>query len=717
MATSRFPALLLALAALAAFSGRLAAQQPDTASADTAKLPVYRLEPITVTVTRSPEQLDRLPYAAGLITAGAIRGFEPTISLDESLLAMPGVMVNNRHNFALGNRISIRGFGSRSQFGVRGIRVIQDGIPLTLPDGQAQLNNVDLATAGRIEVIRGPASSLYGNAAGGVISIETEDPPPTAFAPELRIVGGGFGNERFYQKYDLKAGGQAGAFDYVTHLGHFQSDGYRLHSAAEYTIFNTRIRQRLDDRSSLTAVLNYVNAPTAQNPSSLDDSLARAKPDTARDLALSPAECPPDPGFGGCQDLAESFKQGQAGLTYRRLITSNQQISLMAYGLFRDLYNPIPFTLIELERKAGGGRIEYRYVPAGGRLLGLTLGFDIDHQADDRVESERDDTGVGDLTLNQDERVTSLGLFAHSHWQLGRSWELTLGLRYDRVRFKVDDLLVTAEDPDDSGVITLEPDTDLLGGAPISPVIGLSYAHAPWLNAYVNTGSAFQTPTTTELTDTLGGFNSQLEPERALNLEFGLKGTINRRLSYSLAAFHADIENQLIGFQAPGSERDFFLNTGSSQHRGLEASISALIAARLTLSGAYTYSDFQFDAFRTDEGDFGRNDVPGIPTHQFHGRLSYSHRSGLSGVAELTAVDGFFVDNANTARNDGYAVLDLRVGYRGLLGQLGIEPFLGVNNLLDVRYNSSVVINAVGGRFFEPAPGRNTFAGLRLSLE
>jgi len=682
-----------------------AAQAPERAPGDT--VPLYRLEGITVTVSRSRDEVIRLPYAVGLLGPAQIQGFEPTVSLDEALLEIPGVVVNNRYNFALGNRISIRGFGARTQFGVRGVRIIQDGIPLTLPDGQAQLSNLDLAAASRIEVIRGPASALYGNASGGVISIETAPAPPVPFRPELRILGGSFGDRRVYQKYDLKLGGREGGFDYVGHLSHFSTDGFRLHSRARHTLVNTRVRYALGERSDLSLVINYVDAPQAQNPSTLSDSLARANPDTARDIVLPPELCPPDPGFGGCQDVREETRQAQAGITYRQGLGANHEISLVGYGLSRKLDNRIPFRLIELERRAGGARAVYRFEPTKGRLSRLTAGLDLDHQSDERREFPRDDQGVGPLALDQDERVTALGLFAHGSLLLAADLELTLSLRYDRVRFAADDHLITADDPDDSGERTLDQ---------WSPMAGLRYTYAPWLHLYANVGRSFQTPTTTELTDTVGGFNPDLQAERATHYELGLKGTASGKVSYSLALFSADIEDQLIGSAAEGTERVFFRNAGSSVHRGIEAGASALLAPGLTLGAAYTFSYFSFDEFRSDTSDFSSNRLPGIPPHQFHGRLSYAHRSGISGSLKVTAVDGYYVDNGNRGRNDGYTVVDLRLGYR--IGPRGFEivPFLGINNLFDARYNSSVVVNAVAGRYYEPAPGRNAYAGLRLGL-
>ena len=686
-----------------------AAQQPsDTTGRDSsAVLPLYRLRGITVSVTRARGEVVKLPYAVSLLGAAEIQGLEPTISLDESLVEVPGVVVNNRYNFALGNRISIRGAGARSQFGVRGIRIIQDGIPLTLPDGQSQLNNLDLAAAGRIEVIRGPAASLYGNASGGVIDVLTEPPPSAVLRPELWALGGRFDNGRTYQKYDLKAAGVVDAFDYTGHLSFFQTDGYRLHSDARYSLLNTRVRYRPDDRSELTAVVNYSNAPRADNPSSLSDSLARAVPDTARDIVLSPGQCPPDPGFGGCQNLGEESQQGQAGLTYRRWLGDEHEISLMAYGLFRRLDNRIPFTLIGLDRRAGGARLVYRYSPRAGRLTALQAGVDLDGQHDDRVEHLRDDQGVGPVTLDQAERVTALGLFLYGSWLLTSELQLTASARYDLVRFQAFDRLVSVEDPDDSGGRTMDQ---------LSPMAGLRYTPVPWLNVYANVGRSFQTPTTTELTDIVGGFNPSLVPERATNYEIGAKGTAAQRLSYSLALFHQDIADQIIGFELAEIGRSFFRNAGSSNYIGLEASVSALLAAGLTATAAYTYSDFRFEQFVTDAGDFSGNRVPGIPPNQLHLRLSYGRASGFSGSLRFTAVDDYYVDSANQSRNAGYAIVDLRLGYDPTIQGLAIAPLIGVNNLFDARYNSSVVVNASRGNFFEPAPGRNLFAGLRVRL-
>jgi iron complex outermembrane receptor protein len=693
----------LVLATTALGPPNLSAQQPDTTRADS--VPLYRLEGITVTVSRSRDEVQRLPYAIGVLGAPEIQTLQATVSLDEALPQIPGVFVNNRYNLANGDRISIRGFGARSQFGVRGVRIIQDGIPLTLPDGQSQLNNLDLAAAGRIEVIRGPASALYGNASGGVISVQTESAPPGPLGGEIRLLGGSFGNGRLYQKYDLKAAGRPGRTDYYAHLSHFETDGYRLHSEARYTVFNGRLGYQPDSASELTLVANYADTPLADSPSSLTDSLARAKPDTARNIALSPEQCPPDPGFAGCQDLGEESRQGQLGINYRRRLGAEHQFSLMAYGLVRRLVNRIPFTLIELDRLAGGARLEYRYAPLTGRMTGLTAGIDLDGQADDRLEKARDADQTGPATLDQDERVTALGLFAQAGVGLYPDLELTVSLRYDRVIFAVDDRLMGAADPDDSGNRHMDQ---------LSPMAGLRYSPAPWLNVYANIGRSFQTPTTTELTDSLGGFNERLQPERAINYELGFKGTVSERLSYDLAIFRTDINGLIVGSAVPETERVFFENAGSSDHRGLELGVSTLVADGLVFTAAYTHSDFVFRDFRSEDGEFSGNRLPGVPPNQVYGALNYSHRSGATGALQVWGVEDYYVDNSNQNRNEGYVTTNIRMGYSLTARSLEILPVLGVNNIFDSRHNSSVVVNAVAGAFYEPAPGRHFYAGLRV---
>lgn len=695
--------LLAILVAPAALWG----QEQDTArAAQDTIVPVYNLERIEVTVTRIRSQVNRAPYAIHVVDERAIQAAEMTVGLEESLAEVAGVWVNNRHNFALGSRISIRGFGSRAQFGVRGVKLLLDGIPLTLPDGQSQLNNIDLATIGRVEVIRGPASSLYGNAAGGVISFSTEQPPAAVAAPELNVLWGSHGDGRNFQKYAAKLGGRQGDFDYVASLSHFRTDGFRQHSESQTTVVNTRARWLLDGATRLTAIVNAANTPVAQNPGSLPFALAETSPDTAWP-------------FNVAQRTGESARQIQGGLALQRRLSASHELRVSAWGLTRKLDNPIPPRIILVDRGGGGARAELEFTPVGSPVTAIIGGLEMEIQSDDRLEFENNGGSRGDTTLNQDEQVRGLGAFVQGVVELSERWALTLGARYDNVRFKVEDDFF--DDGDNSGSRTMDA---------FSPMVGVRHTARPWLNVYANVTRSFETPTTTELKNsptTTGGFNQILEPQKAWGAEIGFKGTVAERFDYSLANYCAWVSDELIPFEDPAVPgRSFFRNAGESRHCGIEAQAGWLVADGLTLSANYTFSDFQFTDYVVEGDTLDGNRLPGVPIHQAHGRLSYRSPVNVFGSLEVTYSDAYFTDDENSTRDEGgrnpsYTVFDLRLGYDGELGAWSFRPFLGVNNLFDTRYNSSVTINAFGApgqrRFYEPAPGRTFYAGLGVPVQ
>ncbi|MGH7504762.1 MAG: TonB-dependent receptor plug domain-containing protein, partial [Longimicrobiales bacterium] len=271
-------ATVLILVALSAVAAPLAAQPPTGRDTLPAVVPLDSLE---VTVTRRTVPVDRVPAAVSTVDRETIQRGQPTVTIDEALSAVPGVFVSNRYNFALGPKISVRGLGARASFGVRGVRVIADGIPLTMPDGQTNLNNLDLGSAGRIEVIRGPASALYGNAAGGVIAVTTEAPPEVPFAAEARLVAGNLGRgvhaPARLTKLQAKVGGTSGNAGYMVSVSRLETDGYRDFSAARQTLINAKAEFALDPRTSLTAVVNALDAPLAESPGSLPADSARVR--------------------------------------------------------------------------------------------------------------------------------------------------------------------------------------------------------------------------------------------------------------------------------------------------------------------------------------------------------------------------------------------------------------------------------------------------------
>jgi iron complex outermembrane recepter protein len=674
-----------------------AAQQRDT-------LRVVTLDSLDVSVTRRTVPLERVPAAVSALTRADLQAAQLTVALDEALAAVPGVVVSNRYNFSLGPKISIRGFGARTAFGVRGVRVIADGIPLTMPDGQTNLNNLDLGSAGRVEVIRGPASALYGNAAGGVIAVTTETPPPVPLGFEGRIiasdVGRGADMPTRLGKLQLKAGGEVGRASYLMSLSRLETDGFREFSSARQTLLNTTVRFAPDAITRITAVVNAVDAPLAQSAGALPADSARLRPRMAW-----PANVRTGSG--------EATRQAQAGVS---LVRSTQEGRLEAalYGLRRTLDNALPFGFIELGRWGGGGRIAYgRAFDVAGVPATLTAGADAELQSDDRREFDNVDGHAGDeLRRDQTDHVVTTAPFVQAALTFGQAWDLSAGARYDRVVFDTDDAFL-ADGRDDSGSRTLSA---------LSSFAGIVYAPRPGLGVFANVSTTFQTPTTTELINAPpapgqpccpGGFNRDLDPQTAMGVEAGIRAPIGSAASIELAAFRIRVENTLLPFQVPEAEaREFFRNAGESLHRGLELGARAHFGI-FDASAAYTYSHFTFlddgDAAADHEGNL----LPGVPPHRLFASARVQPFTQVTLDAEVEHTSAYDVDDANTeaARNPAATVVDVRARFRARFGRLLVEPFLAVNNVTDERYNASIVVNAFGGRYYEPAPGRNFYLG------
>lgn len=705
----------------------MAQGQPDsTATADTWD---YWLDPIVVTATRSERSIFSVPYAVHLIDQDNIQRGEVGLSLGEALDALPGIVVSNRHNLAQGDRISIRGIGSRAPFGVRGIKIYQDGIPLTMPDGQAQLNNMDLGSTGRIEILLGASSSLYGNAAGGVIHMHTQTAPDAPLRFEPRLIAGSYGLRKWQGKFFGKIGRQS----YLVNVNRFAMDGFRDHSSARSTAVNVVGRRAISDHFRLVTVFNYYDAPYLLNPSSLTRAAADTLPTGARFFVRQ-------------QGSGKRVRQGQGGITLDYSGGHGRRFKATIHGLSRSLLNVIPGRIIDLERVAGGLRTVFRQdLQVGQWPLRWVLGADVELQQDARLEftnqglpdDQVDQVATGDMfdrlqygprEMDQDERIYGLGPFTQLEVSLSPKWLLTVGERYDRYTFKASDHFLD-DGLDDSGTRVMER---------LSPMAGIVYRPYELMKVYGTFSTAFQTPTTNELSNRpggAGGFNPDLKPERIRSYEAGMKGVWHPwRLSYDLAFYHLAIADMLIPYQIqdPGTEEVFFRNAGRTRNRGGELKLdwSPLGGLRTTL--AYTWMDFRFDDFLVESaaGDsvqLAGNAVPGVPPQTLFARLTYEHATGSYGELNLQWMDRTFANDFNGPApgsdepledfvNDAYVTIDLRLGLVGQLRRLGFELFMGVNNLLDERYNGSIVPNAFGNRFFEPAPGRSWYGGIQMSL-
>ncbi len=647
------------------------------------------LPPILVTAPRVETPISDVPAAISVVDTEDIQLGQPTLGLDESLARIPGIFSQNRFNFAQDLRVSIRGFGARAAFGIRGIKILVDGIPATLPDGQSQVDSLDLGSAERVEVMRGPASALYGNAAGGVISITSEEGPETPFV-ESRITLG----EYDLWKMQLKSGGQAGPLNYLVSTSRLEYGGYRERSDTESVVFNGKFRLDIDEASDLTAVINVVDSPQADDPG----GLTRASVEDNRRAAAA---------VNLDHNTGEEVSQQRFGLIYRRDFGDLHDLQVNGYFTARQFRGAIPFRVIEFDRSFLGGGMQYTY---HGDVFGLssrlTVGIDVQHQSDRRQNFNNVNGEPGEtLRLNQDEDVTSVGPYIQEELDIFDTLTLVLGGRYDNIRFKIDDFLTS--NGDQTGSRTFDQ---------VTGRFGLIYRPVPEVHAYINISQSFETPSTTELVnrpDELGGLNPDIEPQKAVNYEIGVKGQALKRLRYEFALFYIDLEDELISFRE--NDRTFSRNVGESRRYGVELGLGLQVFEGLRASFAYTYLNAEFDKFLKDGVDLGGNEVPGLPPHQIYGELFYQHASGFYGGLDILYVSDFFVTDENDEENDAYTVANLRLGYEYLWENWLLAPFLGVQNLFDERYNGNTRINAVGRRFFEPAPELNVYGGLNVA--
>ncbi len=682
MTRRHLPAAALAL--VAACAAPASAQRPDT-------VPPLGLDTVTVRVLRTPVPARRAPYAVSAVDSTALRRGRAGVALAEGLASVPGVQVDNRWNWAVGERIAVRGFGARAQFGVRGVRVLVDGIPATLPDGQTTLNHVDPGSLGRAEVVRGPASALYGNAAGGVIHLETEAAPPVPLASEYRVGAGSGGLLRLQSV----AAGRRRGLDYRASITRLRVEGWREHAWARQTHLSATLgwRGRRDDVRLLLNAVDY----DALNPGSLTDSAARAAPRRA---------------FAGNVDNAtgEEGRQSQAGVRWTRAV-GRGGLEVTGHALRRTVDNPIPGRIIDLRRGAGGLRAAFSStLPVGGDGLRWTAGAETELQRDRRRNFVNVGGDRGALALDQKERVTTAAGFAHAALPLG-PLEVMAALRYDRARFAVDDRFAGAGNPDDSGERTMHA---------WSPTAGASLTLAPVLTVYANVATAFETPTTTELAnraDGAGGFNPELEPQRTVSYEGGAKGRLGRA-GYALAAYRANVRDALIPFEVPDVPgRQFFRNAGSARHQGVEAGIVLPAGAGLGGRLSYARTDARFRDYTVRGTQLAGKRVPGVAPHRVDGAVSFTVPGGAFAEVEGRYLDAIPVDDENAFRSRPYALFSLRSGGMTVrLRRLRVVPTVAVENVLDRRHNSSVVVNAFGRRYFEPGPGRTFHVSARILL-
>lgn len=688
-------------AAPLARAGQEQATEPDQARAHAARVEAdskpdtITLPTIEVTSTRLRRTWLSVPASVSIIGQAVVQQGRQMLQLDAALSRVPGVFARNRSNFAQDLRVSIRGFGAPSPWGIRGVRVIVDGIPATLPDGQSQVDAIDLGTIQRIEVLRGPFSSLYGNATGGVIDITTVTPDADGnHAAEAALGSNG------YSRLSATAGRQYDRWGYIVTATDLQLHGYREHSRVHKRLLTAKANLHIGASGTLRLIARALDAPGTQDPGGVTLERARNHPQSARPANIR-------------FDSRQSAAQQTVGLVFNDRLAPGQPYEARLFYSHRDFIQYLPFFdgAVVAYRRAfyGGGLQTTRHTRLFGVDSRWVAGVDVGVQEDDRQCYNNVSGRKGERVFDEMQTATSVGVFLQSDWSLSTRLDLIAGLRYDWLEFEIDDRFVSPSNPDDSGRRLY---TEL------SAKLGASCAWRPDQRLYANVATAFESPTFSEFANPSGqgGFNPGLEPQTAINYEIGAKGVVADRARYQLSAFWITAKDELVVYQSAGG-RDFYQNSGQSRRRGIEASLEYSFNDALGATVSYTRAQYQFVQFSNRHGrDFGGNRLPGLPQQQLFLELAWQ-RPGVGFAAiDWQHVGARYADAANTVRVPGYRVVNARAGKIFHPGGRALTLYAGVNNLFDQFHFGNLRINAYGGRYYEPAPGRTLYAGLKLAL-
>lgn len=680
-----------------------AANPPGTSSADAEPA----LAQIVITATRVAQSSFDLPVSVDSVSEQRIHEGQLQVNMSESLDQVPGVSIQSRQNYAQDLQLSVRGFGARSSFGVRGVRLYSDGIPGTMPDGQGQFSQFDLGSADHIEVLRGPFSALYGNSSGGVIAIFTQDGKP-GFEADGAAEYGTFNSQR----YALKGSGDSGGVNYVADAAHFQTDGYRFHSDAERNNFNSKVRFKLDDVSKLTFVVNAVETPFVQDP-----------------LGLTRAQLAADPRQAGTGAMAyntrKSLSQEQIGATYERQLTATDALSLAAYTGHRDTtqFQAIPMSSESLPTHPGGvidlGRTYYGtdlHVTDHRSVLDMPLQLTAGVSYDKLDEARRgflnfigDELGVeGALRRDETNHVYDLDEYLQAQWDASARWRVIAGMRNSIVNVSSFNHLPSAGAVGETGVRY----------SATNPVAGVTFRATDTLNFYASYGKGFETPTLNDLayrsTDgSIPGLNFALKPARSDNFEVGVKAEASH-MRGTLAAFYIQTHDEL-AVQSNSAGRSVFENIEETQRRGAELALDAWWRGGFTARAAYTYIKAEvvspYDTCVTvpchpivvPEG----NRLPAVPANSLYAALTWRYAPARFAITgETLSRAQIFVDDRNSDAAAGYWVENLRAGFEQDRGAWHFSEYASVNDLTNRRYVGSVIVNETNSRFFEPAPGR-----------
>jgi len=666
------------------------------------------LDEVVVSASRSQQSIFDAPGSIDSVNRERIEASGPQINISESLGLIPGINVANRNNYAQDLQISIRGFGSRAPFGVRGVRLMVDGLPQSLPDGQGQTSQFAASSTSRIEVLRGPLAALYGNASGGVIQAFTRDPSEK---PDWTVTGYA-GSDELYRssiQYSETRGDYGLVFDY----GVLSSEGFRQYSAAARHHINTKLVKK-GEGSKTTFILNALDQKKSEDPGTRNLANFQSSPFVAD--------------TGNVQFKAgKKFVQTIAGVVHESGNQNSGLLTLRAYLATRDLDNPgrVSTSYILIDRvQQGVGADFQRPVTLAGLTGRLSLGAEFDHVKDDR-EGRANNNGVaGALNRNEDNIASNVGVYVRGDWFLSDKNTVTTGLRLSRIKLEVKDYYDLAVDG--SGSRTYNG---------VSPVIGLVRHLSPEQNLYVNVGQSFETPTLNEVLYTPNGNAAGLnrfyglDPALSRQVEAGWKWRGGERRYLMASVFLTRTKNDIVPYYLSATGTPW--QNVDTERKGLElgrqwswsSNLSSAISATW-LSSKYKESAVIYGTNSNFTSTVtGGENLPNIPSNRIQFELSYRSSEMakknvpvLQSTLELISVGEIYVRSNNTAKTSRYNLANLSLSVNKPAGQGFMTGFLRVDNLTDRLYAASTIGDQEFGRYYEPGAPRNWLLGLKYSI-
>jgi iron complex outermembrane receptor protein len=697
-----FPGISLASLLLYSACIPAGAQSQPQSQPQSQAQPDATLGEVVVSASRNEQRRFDAPAAIDAVQVDTMRTGSPLVNLSELMSAVPGVQVRERQNYAQDLQLSVRGFGTRSTFGVRGVRILVDGIPATMPDGQGQLSSISLTSAKRIELLRGPLAQLYGNAAGGVLQVFTQDPPVSAAPRFAAGIGAGSDHQR---QVDLSIGGGSETLGALLDVSRYSTDGYRNHSAAERTQVNAKLVARPSSSTTVTGVFNLLDQPLSQDPLGLPRPAFLNSPRSVVPAAIQ-------------FDTRKTVNQKQAGVVLDHDISASDRISARLYGGTREVFQTLGMSgaaatssggVVDLDRSYGGAGVSWTHkTRAGGMPLQWTVGVEADRLQETRRGFVNNTGTPGDLRRYEDDNASNMDVFGQLSWTFAPQWEALAGVRASRVKFNVGDHYL-ADGRNDSGSTSYHN---------TSPVLGTIWHANDNLNVYGNIGTGFETPTLAEIAYRAGGTgpNLQLQASKSLQAEVGVKARFQRH-TVDLALFEARSRDEIVP-QSNNNGRTVYQNADRVERRGFEAGWKAdwnTDWKPITTHVAYTLLDARFRSSYSSGAVIvpSGNRLPGAPVNSLFADVEARVGEGATVALETRIESRIQVNDVNSDAAPGYAVFHLRAGKEVQAGPAKVYVYGRIDNLFDRQYAGSVIVNEANSRFFEPAPGRRLFVGVR----